>query len=197
MNDDKLQRFRDAVYGDIDEKVSGLLKEAEEEKKIILSEAVRKSEEAAERSYNDNTRKNAGKYVSDITKAEFNMKKELLKYRENLADRVFEAVTERILEYRNTPEYAGALVRLLLSCGALDNSEVYLSPSDIKHSGALKKAAGCEIAFSPDESVKLGGLSAYNKDKGFIINKTFDSVVEERRRLFTSGSAFYKEQSDF
>ena len=95
-NNEKLQRFIDAVNGETERKVSEMLGEAEEEKKAILSEAERESEEFAERYFNNGNKKTGNRYVRDISKAELEMKKEVLRRREELTDEIFDVVNTLI-----------------------------------------------------------------------------------------------------
>jgi len=190
--DENLRRFSAAVYGDVEDKVNEILMEAENEKKSILDEAARESEESAEKFYNNNIKKHANKYVSDITKAELGMKKDILKHKEELTNKVFEVIQKRIEDYRSTPEYVQTLMKTLNSANAPNGSDVYISLCDMKYADTLKKASGMsDTVFIPDENIKLGGLSVYNKDRGVISDKTFDRILDEQKRLFASSNAFY------
>lgn len=191
MNNEKLQKFIDAVNGEIESKVSEMLAEAEAEKKSILDEAERESQEAAEKHFSVNSKKNENRYVRDISRAELSMKKEVLQHREELTAKVFEAVEQKIAEYRGTSKYVDMLIKNLLLMQVTEESEIFLSPDDMKYADTLKKAIRSEnVMFLPDEKIRLGGLSVYNKQKGVISDKTFDLAVEEQKRIFTNSNAF-------
>lgn len=193
MNNEKLQRFIDAVNDETERKVSEMLGEAENEKKAILSEAERESEEFADRYFSTGSKKNGNRYVRDISRAELDMKKEVLRRREELTDEIFDAVKERLISYRSDPKYVDLLIKDLLLLRISDGAEVFLSPEDMKYADTLKKAIRSEnVVFLPDEKIKLGGVSVYNKDSGTISDKTFDMAVEEQRRLFANSNYFAK-----
>lgn len=119
------------------------------------------------------------------------MKKSILRRREELSAKVFEAVEKRIAEYRQTNAYADGLVRTLLLMNVGEGAEVRLAPEDMKLAEALKKVVRAEnVAFTPDSSIKLGGLSVYSKEKGTVVDKTFDLAVEEQKSSFVNSNAF-------
>lgn len=188
---EKLQKFIEAVNDDIDVKVSELLKEAEEERKNIISAAEAESENTAEKHLTASQKKTGNKYVRDISKAELEMKKEVLRHREELSDKIFDVVKERISEYRTTAAYFDGLAKTLLLLNITGNAEVRLAAEDMKYAEALKKVVkSADVTFVSDDTIKLGGLSVYSKDKGTIIDKTFDLAAEEQRNSFVASNAF-------
>lgn len=191
MNNEKLQKFIDAVNYEIEGKVNDMLAEAEQERKTILDEAKRESKETAERHMDVGAKKTGSQYVRDISKAELNMKKTVLRHREELTEQIFEVVEKRLTEYRGDPKYVDMLVKELLLTHVSDGAEVFLAPEDMKYADTLKKAIRSDnVTFSPDEKIKLGGLSVYNKEKGTISDKTFDLAVEEQKRSFANSNVF-------
>lgn len=188
---EKLQKFICAVNDEIDEKVSAILDDAESIKKSILSAAEEESEEAADKYLNTSLKKNGNKFVRDLSKAELEMKKSVLRCREELSDKVFAKVEEKLAEYRKTNAYADTMIKKLLVLNVGNGSEIRLSPDDMKLSEVLKRVVKAEnVTFISDSSIKLGGFSVYSKEKGTIVDKTFDLAVEEQKNLFVSSNAF-------
>ena len=119
------------------------------------------------------------------------MKKEVLRRREALTDKIFDVVKQRLSDYRNAPEYVDMLVKELNDMKISDGAEVFLSPADMKYTDTLKKAVHSKnVTFSSDDNIKLGGISVYNKDSETICDKTFDMAVDEQRSLFANSNAF-------
>ncbi len=188
-NNKKLQMFTEAVNAEIDGKVNALLAEAEEKKKEILAEA--ESFSADDGSGKQLRSKNVNNYVRDVSRAELDMKKSVIRHRDELAAKVFEAVEQRLAEFRREPKYVDMLIKNLLLMRVSDSSEIFLSPDDMKYAETLKKAApSCKAKFSPDENIRLGGLSVYNAEKGTVMDKTFDSAIEEQKRAFAAANLF-------
>jgi len=188
-NNKKLKMFKDAVNAEIDGKVNALMTEAEEKKKAVLAEAELFS--ADDGSGKQLRADSVNSYVRDVSRAELDMKKSVIKHRDELAAKVFEAVEQRLAEFRRDPKYVDLLIKNLLLMRVSDNSEIFLSPDDMKYAEMLKKAAPqCKAKFSPDENIRLGGLSVYNAEKGIITDKTFDSAIEEQKRAFAAANLF-------
>lgn len=191
MNNEKLQRFIDAVNDETERKVSEMMGEAESEKKAILSEAERESDEFADRYFSSGSKKNGNSFVRDISRAELAMKKEVLRRREELIDEIFSVVEKRLISFHDDPKYVDMLIKNLLLLRVSDGAEIFLAPGDMKYADTLKKAIRSEnVVFTPDEKIKFGGVSVYNKESGTISDKTFDMAVEEQRRLFANSNAF-------
>ncbi len=191
MDNQKLQKFVDAVNDEIEQKVNVLLNEAEEEKNAILENAKVKSKEATEKRLADSKKKCELKYVRDITQNEMQMKRDVLLYREKLTDELMEDVKLRLVEFMSNIDYVDYLVKLMLTSNISDNSVIYLSSEDIKYSAKLNKAIKADnITFEVDSNIKIGGLSIYNKEKETIVNKTFDLLLEEQKQKFINMNAF-------
>ena len=189
MNNEKLQRFIEAVNDETERKVREMLEKAEEEKAAIISEAELESEEFAGRHLSSGDKKNGNSYTRDISRAELEMKKEILLRREALTDEMFAAVKERLISYRDDPAYVDMLIKDLADIS--DGAEVFLAPEDMKYADTLRKAVTAkDVVFSPDVNIKLGGMSIYNKGSGTISDKTFDLAVEEQRKLFANSTSF-------
>ncbi len=188
---EKLKVFIDAVNDEIDGEVSRILADAEERRKAVLAEAENFSADETGKMNGSAYLKNGSVYLRDVSKAELNMKKSVIEHRDELADTVFGAVEKRLAEFRKDQKYVNLLIKNLLLMHVSDNSEIFLSPDDMKYADTLKKAIpSCNAKFLPDEKIHLGGLSVYNAEKGIISDKTFDSAVEEQRRVFTGKNVF-------
>ncbi len=182
---EKLKVFIDAVNDEIDVEVSRILADAEERRKAVLAEAESFSAAETVKINGSASLKNGSVYLRDVSKAELNMKKSVIEHRDELADTVFDAVEKKLAEIRKD------LIKNLLLMHVSDNSEIFLSPDDMKYADTLKKAIpSCNAEFLPDEKIRLGGLAVYNTEKGIILDKTFDSAVEEQRRVFTEKNVF-------
>ena len=190
-NKEKLDNFMSAVDSYIDERVEKMLDEAEKEKDKILSNAQKDAKIAADRHFAEALKKHGNQYARDISKATLEMKKEVLSHRESLTDKIFEDVKEKLFEFKKTSKYLDYLVKSLIMMNITDDVEIFLAADDIKLADTLKKALKTEnVIFSIDEKIHIGGLIVFKKNKGTIIDRTFDIALEEQRRSFTNSNAF-------
>lgn len=190
---EKLQKFIAAVNGEVEMRVGEILAEAENEKKRIISAAEEKGRNEAEK-YLDEKKRDAGRdFVREISRTELETKRNVLLYREELTEKLFSDVKKRLEEYRKTDAYSKKLADMLASSGISGSVEIRLAPEDMKLADSLKKGIKAETEFKADGNIKLGGLAVYFKDKGTVLDKTFDLALEEQREIFTSSNAFVQQ----
>ena len=189
IKSEKLQRFAAAVNADVDRQVEEILKDADKKRRAIIEDANTRSSETAEKYYSENIKKVSGKFLKEASKLELDAKKEVLKHREELTDRVFDAVRSRIAEYRGSADYAVHLKKLISESSPEDGDTVYLAEDDMKLSELLKKDFP-QINFESDEQIRLGGAAVYSKKGGTIADKTFDAAVDELRKDFAGRNSF-------
>jgi len=189
INTEKLHRFAAAVNSEIDRQVEEILSDAETKRRTIIEDANARSAETAEKYYSDNIKKVSGKYLKEASKLELDAKKEVLKHREELTDKVFAAVSEKVAGYRKSADYVVHIKKLIADCSPEAGDTVYLSPDDTKLTDVLKKDFP-DVLFETDEHIKLGGASVFSKKGGTIADKTFDAAVSELRRDFAGRNSF-------
>jgi vacuolar-type H+-ATPase subunit E/Vma4 len=189
--DAKLSRFISAVNEDIDSKVSVIISGAETERDAILKDAQKQAEEQAQKLYENNMKRITQKMTRQVSQSEFTAKKELLKHREELTEKLFSEVLDKLSDIRKSKDYADILQKKLSVTNIEDGTEIALSPGDFGLADTLKKCVKAEnVTFVQDDSIMYGGFSVFNKKNGTIIDKTFDGAVEEQRVLFTNRNIF-------
>jgi vacuolar-type H+-ATPase subunit E/Vma4 len=191
MADDvKLTRFIDAVNEDIDSKVAVVIDGAEKERDAILSDAKAQADEQAAKLYDTNMKRIGQKITRQVSQNEFSAKKTILKHREELTEKLFAEVENKLTEIRGKSDYVSILAKKLALISVESGSEIALSPEDGKFSDSLKKSLKADVTFTSDDAIRLGGFSVYNKHNGTIIDKTFDGALDEQRALFTNRNIF-------
>ena len=192
-DNEKLNNFINAVNDEIDCKIKTILDDAEKERELILNQAEIEAQEAAEKYYNINFQKNDKHFVREISNAELNMKRQVIQHREELVDKVFDVVKQRLNDFKATPKYVDMLIKNLLRMHISEDTEIYMCSDDMKYADLLKKALPAQaIKIYASDKILLGGISVYNVSKGTIIDKTFDLAIEEKRRAFANSNVFSK-----
>ncbi len=188
---EKLSKFIEAVNDEIDTQIEQILKEAEEEKEVIISAAIENSDATVKGQLSARTKKAENKFAREISAAEFSAKKEVLIYRDELIEKVFSSVAEKLLAYKNSDDYVDTLVKKIVMLSIEEEAEIMLSPADMKYADILAKAVKSEkVKFIADDNIKIGGVSVYLINSGIIIDKTFDLALEEQKSIFVSSNAF-------
>ena len=176
-----------------DKQVNDILSEAEQEKNNILTSAKESAEEASNRCLSDNLKMTSGKCVRMVSKAELEMKKEILICREKLTAELFDKVHGKLAEYRKTPEYKEKLCAAIAEESDLEGAKVFLAPDDMKFSDDIAKAAGGEVTVAADDTIKYGGMLILRSAKGTVTDRTFDCALKEQLSKFASGNLMAQE----
>lgn len=186
MMDANLKNFIDAINSDVDRQIEEMLSEAEDKRTDILKNAetealneqyirIRSAVTEAER-----------KEKMIVSKEEQTSKINLLTHREELVQKIFRKVEEKIMDFVQTPDYEDYLLGLLESEKIHDNTVIFLKPDDMKYVNTLKETQRSNCVFMEEPSIKYGGLSIYDKSTSVLIDKTIDNMLDEEKKGFSS-----------
>ena len=180
----RTELFFEAVNAQVEAETNAIIRDSEEEKKKIVKKANDTFTKRAYDDVKDNAKKSSGKYALVANKAEFEAHKEILRYRNSLVDKLFSEVEEKLSDFRKTDEYKVFLEKSLENEKKSDNMIVYLMSDDMKYKDLLAKIVDAE--FKVDPSIKLGGISLCYPDETVIVDKTFDTLLGDEKRIFAS-----------
>ncbi len=128
----------------------------------------------------------------DLSKAKLESKQELLHLREELTDSVFANIIKRLEQFTDLDDYVLFLTKQaekILTDYPDPGSTVFLSEKDMKFASEIKNISGDNFNISCDPKIIYGGIKLLNHEKGFIVDLTIDTMLEEEREKFliTSG----------
>ena len=156
--------------------------------KTAKDNAVRESYEKINKAENTIN----AKYRRDQALEEQKLRKEHLLKRQELKENVIENVRQRLLAFADSSDYLKCLSDMMRG-EELTNAVIQLSDRDMKYASELKKQYNVEV--EADSSIILGGLSVSYKDNNTMIDKTFDSMLEEQSAQFSSRFSFEREEA--
>lgn len=183
---DKLGRFIDAVNSVTDKQVKDIIDDAREQSRSILAAADKTAAENKQRRIDDNSKMISNKYIRMVSKAELDMKKQILIAREELSSSLFDKVKERLAKYRASEEYENRLIAAAAAEENLKGAQICLAPEDMRLSDRIIAAAKEEVTVSADDSIKLGGFLIVRREQGTVTDRTFDCAFREQQSLFAS-----------
>lgn len=170
LNDAHKQREK--ITEEIEEKINS---ELEQKKKEFMREADRQIQSGLETAKRENK--------TEVLETEMKAKKELMSFREDIVNGVFEEVKKKISEFKNTEEYKKWLLhkahQAIDSCGE-GKKTVYVSAED------MDKLEGIE-AEKAERNI-LGGIIAENTEKGIVADYSLDELLSEARDNFLKSS---------
>lgn len=193
---EKLERFISAVEATTNQQVKAIENDAESECANILAEAQKNAEEAKQRKLSDTKKMLSGKYVRMISKAELDMKKQVLLCREELTKTLFDNIRKQIAEYRTSEQYADSMCAMIAKEGDMKGAQICIAPEDMKLEGKLLAAAGEGASVAADDSVKLGGYLVLRREQGTVTDRTFDCALKEQQSLFASRNLMNAQEGD-
>lgn len=193
---EKLERFISAVEATTNQQVRAIENDAENECANILAEAQKNAEEAKQRKLSDTKKMLSGKYVRMISKAELDMKKQVLLCREELTKTLFDNIRKQIAEYRTSEQYADSMCAMISKEGDMKGAQICIAPEDMGLSDKLLAAAGEGASVAADESVKLGGYLVLRREQGTVTDRTYDCALKEQQSLFASRNLMTAQEGD-
>lgn len=183
----KLEKFSESVNSEVEEHISKILGEADE----LSSEKLEKAEDdALLDAYNKiqkSVRDTEAKYRRMYALEEQKFRMDALRHREELSGRIFGDIEKKLAEFTSSEKYGDYLFRIAEG-EKLSGGEIAVSPRDKSYGEKLGEKYGCEVKL--DDSIELGGLMIIDKEQGMIIDKTFDSALEEQKKAFSSRYSF-------
>lgn len=193
---EKLERFISAVEATTNQQVRAIENDAENECANILAEAQKNAEEAKQRKLSDTKKMLSGKYVRMISKAELDMKKQVLLCREGLTKTLFDNIRKQIAEYRTSEQYADSMCAMIAKEGDMKGAQICIAPEDMGISDKLLAAAGEGASVAADDSVKLGGYLVLRREQGTVTDRTYDCALKEQQSLFASRNLMTAQEGD-
>lgn len=193
---EKLERFISAVEATTNQQVRTIENDAENECANILAEAQKNAEEAKQRKLSDTKKMLSGKYVRMISKAELDMKKQVLLCREALTKTLFDNIRKQIAEYRTSEQYAESMCAMIAKEGDMKGAQICIAPEDMGLSDKLLATAGEGASVAADDSVKLGGYLVLRREQGTVTDRTYDCALKEQQSLFASRNLMTAQEGD-
>lgn len=189
-NEKRMEKFFDAVNTQVSDEMDRIIAEGVDEKTRILKEV---NDEAAKNAY-DNIQQcakvSADKYGLVVNKAELDMKKDILKFRAELVDKMFGEIKEKLITFRQSDKYLPYLIRLISASDLEDGVVIHLGSGDMKYADKLKKELKVNASFYEDELIRLGGLSVFYPEKSVIDDRTIDTALVEGKKKFAASGKF-------
>lgn len=137
------------------------------------------------------------KAESDKLKREFNkeisakqiqIKRNLSAARDELRDKLFLEVEQKLLSFKKTPEYKTMLCRQIkeaLDFAGDDEMTIYIDPSDNSLADEITKEINID-GFAPTISKEsfIGGMRAVIRSKNILIDNSFLTLMRDEREEF-------------
>ena len=187
VEQDKLQKFKRAVFFDVDQKVAEITKQMEELRKTTLEQTEDQQLNTAYNTLQENVQKIRNDFKRYVSKASLNARHDVLRQRESYKQQIFSAVASRLAEYRKTDDYQRFLLERLKKLEkeyCLDGCTIITGKGDQWLEERLSKEKKEGFRFETDPKIKLGGFLIRNDSEGYLLDETFDSGLKDQNDYF-------------
>lgn len=184
----KLNRFTESVNSEVDEHISSIIDEANR----LSSEKIKKTEDDCLQDAFNKIQKSVrdieSRYRRLYALEEQKCRMDVLKHREKLANEIFADIKKKICDFAGSEQYSDYLMKAASREKLSDSTIIVVSPRDEKYGKAISDEYN--YRYKTDENIELGGLMLVDDEQGLIIDKTFDSELEEQKKSFSSRYSF-------
>lgn len=190
--DKKLEKFNSAVLRDAEEQRAKILAEIDEYR---ASEMEKAEEDILHEAYimiQNEIAVIKNRQSRQVSLAELESRRKLLKLREELTVKVFEEAAAKVLEYTKTPAYQDSVCKAVKkSCSEMPEGEIIVEVKndDLSLRSMLVAASGrSKIEIKASDNIELGGVIVSCPEKGLVTDETLDQKLVAQRDWFASNS---------
>ena len=183
--EEKLAHFQDAAIEDVKKKKAGILREYRE---TLDREFARHKESVDLQMKQDLEARTVfihREMNRDLSAGSLEIKHRLSAEQQKLTDNIFGEVKEKLLRFKETPEYTEYLIRLIASAKELagdDEVKIGVDPEDAPLIPGLEEKTGMKIETT--DGPVLGGIEARIEARNVLIDETFGKALEEARENY-------------
>lgn len=160
-----------------------------DEHEAALEKIFTEHKETMQRQADEELKVEQEKLKRDMNKSlsteQLHIKRSLSKKTQELKDKLFQEVSDKLRAYMKAPEYEPYLVKKIQEAVAFadgDTMVIYLNESDAAHKENLEKAAHVTLTISKEDFI--GGIRAVIPEKHILIDNSFLTLQKEEQESF-------------
>lgn len=184
--EEKLNRFLETSINDVRQqsteiiaKYTSALETEFEEYKLLIDSQIEQQLKAESSKIRILTNR-------ELAENQIEIKRNISKKQEELKDKLFAEIREKITAFKTTPAYHNLLIQQIkdaVKFAGADEIVIYIDPADKDLLGLLKDSTNVSILVS--DTSFFGGIKAVIQSKNILINNSFKNKLEEVSDNFT------------
>lgn len=183
--DEKLKLFFDAAMEDAGQRNETAVREFKNSLDASYDEHVVNVREAAEAKFKVGRDSLIRESNSEISKRQIELRREFAAKQEEYRKNIFDRVTDKLIQYKNTPEYVSMLKAHIQKAEEYAGSDMMTIYVDATDEGLIKElTASCSAKIAVCDRNIMGGIRAEIPAKNVLIDESFVSKLEEAGRKF-------------
>ena len=185
--DSSVDLLTQAILAQAEAEAEKTRENAEAEAARIISEAEREAARQQDLAKATEAARTERENVSTLATARLEARRQFLEAREELIERVFAQLKERLETARLAPSYSPLLLNLVREAvAALEGEDFVVAVAQQDYDLAKKALAsvsieGKRIEVRADERVRAGGCIVSQSDGRCLYDNTFDSIIARHR----------------
>ncbi|MBQ6152342.1 MAG: V-type ATP synthase subunit E [Ruminococcus sp.] len=183
----KTSNFLEAINKYAQKQKQIIEEDAERHRNEQIEQATKEGLEDAYQLIKNEISKRKSMIITEYASKENRARCELFEIRKQMLLDIKAEAVEKINTFTLTEDYDKTLLssaKEIKSYFEGESCEVYLGPKD-KDKASLIKGVVKNAEITTDSSISLGGLKAYSKSKGIILDCTFDTKLDDAMKNFT------------
>ncbi|MCI8306845.1 MAG: hypothetical protein HFH14_02230 [Lachnospiraceae bacterium] len=183
--DEKLKLFFDAAMEDAGRRNETAVSEFRNSLESSYDEHVINVRESAEAKFKVGRDSLIRECNSEISRRQIELRREFAAKQEEYRKNIFDRVTDKLIQYKNTPEYVSMLkahIKKAEEYAGDDSMTIYVDATDEELIKELSASCGANVAVC-DRNI-MGGIRAEIPAKNVLIDESFTSKLEEAGRNF-------------
>lgn len=184
-------KFQDAIFDYARIQSEQILQEVRKKQLEELKAAREAIQKETEDYVKLQLEKRSSKVSREMAHREQDLKRDILKKRQEITDKVFADAKTELLAFVNTAEYKDFLLELAKSARQAFQAEdtVFITrKADEAFHADIQSAFGAECSFQTTESIHIGGLQVRSASLGLMADDTLDAMLEDQREWFAMNS---------
>ncbi len=185
--DNKLQKFENAILSKIDLKVKEIENEIEKTKELEIEKIEKEQSEKSNYIIENTILEIQEKTKKEISIAQTTSKKDIIKYRKEIIEKIFNKVKILLLDFCKTEDYKNFItnkIKNIITKNKYNEYIVYLSKIDIKYKDFILKNLDSTIKIMEDKSIDIGGFKLEIPKESIMIDESLDTIIENKYNEF-------------
>lgn len=188
----KLEKFKTAIFEEVETESYKIIEDAKQQKKSSLEKEEMNQLQKSYITIRQSTLDIVQKYRSELALCELNSKKEILKKRNAMIDKMFLSIEQNIKSFIMSTDYNDYLFKKLAcfqSQNPLNDVIIFVSTKDYKLSDSLKQiyTLNCDIV---EDSTILGGFKIQDNKQNLYFDETLSQKLIDQKNEFINTSKF-------
>lgn len=182
---EKLGKFKNAVFSIAQKEVDKIVSEANKESEEYLNRVRSENETFVSNGKSEIDKDEKAAAVKEVSSYNVEAKRGLLRHREEITDKVFEQVRQRLREFVKTDDYVNLMVEKAKKCAEENHGlkgRILIGRADSRLIEKLSAAGSYNVEVS--DNIESGGIMIIFDDINAAYDYTVTSALEAQRQTF-------------